>query len=296
MSYTQPLVSVGALQRALSKPRLAAYGDPAADPVGTTTKYLWNLSLASAIQPALHTLEVTFRNEIYRVSKQILKIDRRSFSHRGIDSWLDAEPTWLETHEQEKVNRAKASLGNDARSQTEGHLVSKLDLGFWTALCRQPYADWRAAGPRLWPRTLNFAFQHRPADVSTQSQIHTRFNSIREFRNRVAHHEPIWDRDYLGHHERIVDSIGWMNPSVAEAVRITSPAPAAYTAGPDPLRPYAESLVGLGPGYETTLATIAANLSPDRRALLEDLARTLSVANGRASGKELALTWAKSLG
>ncbi len=37
-------------------------------------------------------------------------------------------------HEYEKVQRAKQNLGRDRRSQTEGHLVAKLDFGFWVAL------------------------------------------------------------------------------------------------------------------------------------------------------------------
>jgi hypothetical protein len=271
MPPTQPLLTIGAVQRALSEPRLRGYGDPTADPVATVAKYLWNLSLASAIRPALHILEVTLRNELYGVSKRILKLDKRAYEHQGIDTWLDADPTWLEKHEKDKVDRAKTKLGSDAGSQTEGHLIAKLDLGFWTALCRHPYSDWRAAGPRLWPRALHLAFRSRPPEVATRRDVHDRLDGIREFRNRVAHQEPIWDRNYLLHHERIVETIGWMNPSVAEAVRVTSPAPAAFRGGPEHLRPFAESLVGTGPGIETTLQYKLARLDSGQRTLVEGL-------------------------
>lgn len=131
--------------------------------------------------------------------------------------------------------------------------------------------------------------------MSTHVQIHARFDSIRQFRNRVAHREPVRDRDYLRQHDRIVESIAWMNPTVAEAVRVTSPAPRAYTAGADELRPYAESLVGTGRGFEAMLAIRAAAMSAEHRALLDGLAEVLSAAEPGRSARDIATAGVRSL-
>jgi hypothetical protein len=239
----QGLISLPALERALSRQRLQGYRLAAdRDEVDGLARYLWNLALASALQPVLHVLEVTFRNEIHRAAVRLM--EGRSYAYDRIPSWLDAKPTMLLEHEARKVESAKEQLGTDPRSQTEGHLVAKLDFGFWVSLCRDPYGDWRGAGPRLWPRALGLAFRSRPANVATRSQVFHRFDRIRQYRNRVAHHEPVWDRDFVGNHDFIVESLGWMSPKLAHAVRVMSPALLTYNAGPEAFRSSAGLLLG----------------------------------------------------
>lgn len=194
------------------------------------------------MQPVLHTLEVTFRNEVHRAAAKVTAT--RGYAYDRIPSWLDATPTMLMENEQRKVENAKEHLGSDTRSQTEGHLIAKLDFGFWVALCRHSYDDWRSSGPRLWPRALEHSFRSRPPNVTMRSQLHQRFDPIREFRNRVAHHEPIWDRGYLAHHEYVIDSLSWMSPKLAEAVRAMSSAVAVYNEGPAAFRSQAVRLIG----------------------------------------------------
>ena len=239
----QPLVSYAALERVLSTERLAAYA--VADDAGecdTLARYIWDLALAAAIQPALHVLEIAFRNDLARAARKLTAA--RGFRVADIPSWLDAEPTMLMEHEQQKVVNAKERLGTDPRRRTESRLIAKLDFGFWIALCRDSYSDSRGAGPRLWPRALDLAFQRRPPSVTARTQIFHQFDRIRKFRNRVAHHEPIWDRDYLAQHQYILESLGWISPKVADALRQTSPAPAVFEAGPSAYMSYAHKLLG----------------------------------------------------
>ena len=52
------MLSIGSLRNALSTDRLRAYAVPEdSDEVDSVARYLWNLALCSALQPALHTLE-----------------------------------------------------------------------------------------------------------------------------------------------------------------------------------------------------------------------------------------------
>jgi len=241
----QPLVSMAALERSLSRERLAAYRLPGdRDECDGLARYVWNLALAGALLPSMHALEIAFRNEVNRAATRLTA--NRAYRHDRVASWLDARPSMLLPHEADKVERAKAQLGADPRSQTEGHLIAKLDFGFWVALCREPYADSRAVGPRLWPRALELAFRHRPPGVTTRAQIFHQFDRIRKFRNRVAHHEPIWDRGYVAEHAHVLESLAWMSPKLAEALRHTSPAPATFDAGPAAFRAHAERIVGKG--------------------------------------------------
>jgi hypothetical protein len=200
----------------------------------------------ACFQPALHTLEVAFRNEISRAATRIN--DGRNFRFRRINSWLDAEPTMLMKHEQDKVDLAMDKLGTDARSQTEGHLIAKLDFGFWVALCRDSYTDTRSGGPRLWPRALNYAFLRRPDTVTMRAQLLHHFDPIRQFRNRIAHHEPVWDRDYLANYEAVLEGISWMSPKLANTVRVLCTARQTFDCGAAAFRPVAETIIGAKPG------------------------------------------------
>lgn len=270
-----PLISLPALERALSAERLAAYRHPAdRDETDGVARYLWNLALANALQPALHALEITFRNDIARAATKLTK--KRDYKVIGIPSWLDADPTMLLEHEAEKVARAKRELGPNPTSQTEGHLIAKLDFGFWVALCRDAYSDVRGEGPRLWPRALDLAFSKRPQSVTTRAEIFHRFDHIRKYRNRVAHHEPIWDRTYLREHEYILESLRWMHPKLADAIREISPAAPTFQAGPAAYRPHAETLLGTGPGLDALFETRLGRLSPHHRALVVSLVDSLA--------------------
>jgi hypothetical protein len=290
---TQPLVSLPALERALSPERLAAYrlaGDR--DSTDGIARYIWNIALANAIHPALQTLEITFRNEIARAAGRLTA--RRNYAVDRISSWLDAVPTMLLANEREKVDRAKTRLAANPRSWTEGHLIAKLDFGFWVALCRDGYGDARAEGPRLWDRALGMVCAKRPTAITTRAQIFHQFDRIRLFRNRVAHHEPIWDRQYLGEYQHILESLGWMLPKLADAVRATSPAERVFRDGFMAYRPHAETLLGTGPGIDEMLSTRLDRLDPARRVLVDELVRALA-ADAAADPKDVVSSWASKL-
>jgi hypothetical protein len=188
----------------------------------------------------------------------------------------------------------KERLGTDPRTHTEGHLIAKLDFGFWVSLCRDSYADTRGEGPRLWPRALDLAFQKRPRSVTTRVEVYHRFDRIRRFRNRVAHHEPIWDRDYLAQHDYILDSLAWISPRLAEALRVLSPGPAVFAAGPAAYRPQAETLLGSGPGLSAVPAVRFDALDSARQELAADLADAL-LAAPHQDAVHVARKWAESL-
>ncbi|MBY0491021.1 MAG: hypothetical protein K2R93_14355 [Gemmatimonadaceae bacterium] len=260
MTSAPALISIAALERALSPNRLAGYRQPGdKDLTDGLARYIWNLALADAISPVLHAFELTLRNEVVRAAAKIVPpritaansaapVTVPVFTPGLFPTWLDVQPTMLLDNELAKLKRAKSDLGSDRRTHTEGHLIAKLDLGFWVALLRKPYADARADGPRLWPAGLKYAFQHRPKHIKDAVDLFHAFDPIRMFRNRVAHHDPIWDRKYVFEHDRALHCLSWMNPTLAAAVTTISRAPAVFGVGPGVYRPLAEDILGAGPG------------------------------------------------
>ncbi len=237
----QPM-SLAAVRHALSEERLAAYALPQDhDEMDSVARYLWNVALASALLPSLHAVEITLRNNLFNASRKVIDESQLRFSE--VACWLDANPSLLYEREFKAVQDAKDSIRRTKKPVTPGRLVSNLPFGFWVSLCRNPYEHGRRGGPGLWPSALKYAFPFRPKDHQTLSAVRQRLDEIREFRNRVFHHEPIWNRDVSRYHRRLVEVIGWMNQGVAEAVRDTSPAERLYRAGPAAYRDLAGSLV-----------------------------------------------------
>ncbi len=257
------------------------------DTTESLARYLWNLALGQALHPALHALEVCFRNQLNRAATKLTA--SRGFATIAIPSWLDADPSMLMTNERDKVEKAKARLV-DPRTHTEGHLVAKLDFGFWVALCRDSYSDTRAAGPRLWPRAIAMAFPAAPASLTTRADIWHRFDPIREYRNRVAHHEPIWDRDYLKQHDTILESIGWMSPKLEAVTRALSPGSDVFARGHQAFRPHAEHILATGPGLAKHLETRLRSLTSPQLTFLATVV-DLCVADPAGAPVALVKAW-----
>lgn len=223
-------ISLASIKRAVSEERLQAYatkGD--SDSLDAVARYIWNLALGAAMQPVLHVLEITFRNHIFDNSVKF--IDESKLKFRVVDCWLDADPTLLEGNEVRSVDGAKETLLRRRKPLTPGRLIARLGFGFWVGLCKRPYEQGRTSGPALWPAMLNTGFPFLPKAKRTRSQIYHRADRLRELRNRVSHHEPIWDRDMTAAHGEVLETIGWMNSGLASALEPLSPLPGVFAAG-----------------------------------------------------------------
>lgn len=239
-----PLITWSALCRSFSRERIGAYSlESDSDSTDALARYLWNGHLCAAFQPSLHTLEVAFRNAMFVASQGAVNVSGRKLGTTGC--WLDVTPSLLYDNEREAVEKAKQRLGADPRFHTADRLVAKLGFGFWTALCQAPYEQGRKRGPQLWPRLLKNVFPHIPRKLTYRATIALRLDEIREFRNRIAHHEPIWDRAVLDHHDKILETIGWFNPRLPIATRACSELEVLFHTGPSQFRAMAAKLLGV---------------------------------------------------
>ena len=211
------------------------------DEVDSVARYLWNLALCSALQPALHTLEVTVRNHLFTVSRKI--VDETSLSFNTIPCWLDSQPSLLARRECEAVEQAKKTLSIRKRPMTPGRLVSVLGFGFWVSLCKRPYEQGRMGGPGLWPKLATKGFPHLAKTRQTRSQIFHALDPLRDLRNRASHHEPVWDRKLGRSHQRLLEVIAWINIDLAATLEAHSPLPAVLDKGVAGFRAQAEAII-----------------------------------------------------
>jgi hypothetical protein len=208
---------VDSLWRILSAERLAPYslaGRRA--PLDALALYAWNMALCEALYPALHALEVAVRNSLHT-----------AFSKALGASWYEN----LERPELERVAAAKASLAEEGKPIEAPRVIAQLPLGFWTALLTKRYEQ------RLWPRFLKSAFPLMPRSQRTRHVLHGRLDGLRNLRNRVFHHEPVWHwKDLPEKHQQLREATGWTSQELAELVAAVDRFPEVHGAGCQPYR------------------------------------------------------------
>jgi hypothetical protein len=217
-------VEYGAFKNSLSAARFEAYRLRSDETDGTAlARYLWNVALCEALYPSTHMLEVALRNAVHREASKRF----------GSPNWLDpdsAECVLLD-RECEKVRAASRQLKRHQSPRTPDRLVAELSFGFWTSLLSVAYEQ------RLIVPIIAEAFPELPRRIRTRNTLAGRFNYIRKLRNRVAHHEPIWNRPSLQRdHAQIVEAIGWMSPGLQRILGALDRFPKVYMDGPQRYR------------------------------------------------------------
>src|SRR5262245_9562727 len=170
-------LSMALLESVLSKSRLDAYRFDAGDtPRMVLGRYRWNLALSKALYSDLHLLEVAFRNRLH---------DGLTF-HFHVEAWWDLP--WSSLREREKVAAVRRRLRIGQAPMEPDRIVAALDFGFWTSLLSACYDQiiWNQRG------LLQEAFPHMPRRWQNRLLLGKRMNPLRQLRNRVFHHDPIW--------------------------------------------------------------------------------------------------------
>lgn len=186
----------------LHSDRIDAYRQDGVDHKSTLARYLLNMALSEALYPALQFSEIALRNTIHR--ELTVKC--------GTDAWYYAPKARLTPWQQDKVKEAKRTLSSHNKPLTSGRIVAELNFGFWTGFFNKAHAR-TGIGSLLSKR----AFPNAPTTEQVQAKLAKRWQTIRELRNRVFHHERIlhWG-DLDQRHQAIIEIIDWMSPELKE--------------------------------------------------------------------------------
>ena len=85
---------------------------------------------------------------------------------------------------------------------TPGRVVAELSFGFWVGLFANVYDQ------NLWRTDLYHLFSPRPQ----RRQLHEDLDKLRTLRNRIAHHEPIFQRALLDDYNRLTSILRSIDP------------------------------------------------------------------------------------
>ena len=194
-----------ALVSSLSQERLRKYLEASDNnPRNTILLYESNMRLSEAFYTPLQCLEVCLRNKIHR-----------SISPTYGDDWYQNQNLHLAETQLSKIRGALDELRRNKKPASPGAVVAELSFGFWVGLLGRHY------DATLWRRAIAGAFRKHARGIK-RDVIHGRMNMLRRFRNRVAHHEPIFQKDLLGVHHDLIDAVAWMCPDTAAWVDRTS--------------------------------------------------------------------------
>lgn len=186
------IITNEALERTLTRERLEKYLSATGQDLDAALKlYEENTRLSEAFYTPLQSVEICLRNCIHE-----------QLTGRYGDEWYRNQDAPLNQDSRRMIADVIEELRKDRRPVIPGQIVAELKFAFWVGLLGPRY------DANLWRTVLYKAFL---ADGGKpRSTVHGRFNAIRRFRNRVAHHEPVFERPLQQIHDEIIEAIRWM--------------------------------------------------------------------------------------
>jgi Abi-like protein len=221
------------LERAISAPRAGRYlaatttGGRQPDPEAALRLYEYNCRLSGAAWVTIGDIEITLRNIVATAVSDLHATVRPGGKHRWYDdpSWFPPERKWLTSEALLSIETAKKRLrdpGTDGSVRPhEGQIVAELTLGFWRYLLIARYEH------TLWNPAIRACFAELSHLSGSRSRktVHQRVEALNYLRNRVAHHEPIYEPfrvpgrtdplDPRAVLDEATELIGWANPAAS---------------------------------------------------------------------------------
>ncbi len=176
--------------------------------------YFWNQELAAVFLGPLSVLEVATRNAMHE-----------QLSAEFGDDWiLDSNRCRLLPSDRENfdkvIDRLEPILRKRRQALNPDAVVAGANFGDWVSLLGSGDARSKEFNyeKSLWEPALQKAFPFLPSGMR-RKELHGRMNALRSFRNRVAHHEPIFHRNLNYVMEDIVEATGYINHDAATLIR-----------------------------------------------------------------------------
>jgi len=198
-SYSYDKTKLDALEECMSVERMNSYYlKTKGDRVKAFELYLWNTAISSALYGPLQALEVSMRNSI----------NRELCTTYGTKWYENTKPALFLDNQADRLVEAMKDF-DKTRPITVSDVVASVSFGFWTDILHFEMYD------ELWKQCIHRAFPNRPKGTK-RNTLAPMVKRLKDLRNRIAHHEPIFNRDLLREHNSIIDLIGWINPVASD--------------------------------------------------------------------------------
>lgn len=207
------IITIQAVKQSLSPPRIGTYEavlDATGAPITSQQAlhlYAWNAQVSAAFLAPLHICEVVIRNA---VSDALVAVYGPNWPwSTGFTQSLPTNPAGYS--QLQDVTYARST------QTTTGKVIPELKFAFWEKMFTArhdarlwiPYMSRLFAGLPPGPNSKKAIGQYRMA-------IYNELGHIRALRNRIAHHEPIFERDLAEDFQRISALIALRCPITAD--------------------------------------------------------------------------------
>jgi hypothetical protein len=169
--------------------------------------YLTNIEVSESFYPVLSMFEVALRNSLKRELTEYFQSE---------DWYLCVGKTNGFRKLQDEINTATRHITSRNEVVTGPKVIAELTLGFWVRLLNAEYER------VLW-KPLRKAFPYLDKTSRQRRNVSAPINKIRNFRNRVFHHEPIaWNINELEKiYRELLLVMKWLNadlPQIAHSI------------------------------------------------------------------------------
>ncbi|MEX2315224.1 MAG: hypothetical protein WD628_05850 [Thermomicrobiales bacterium] len=213
---------IESLEPSLSAARFARYrpvGEHDDPDLEVIVNYVWNMALADSLYCCLSAVEVALRNTLHTTLAD----------HFGTPTWY-SQTGIMDLEQQQQLASATSKIMFHKKPVTPDRLVGEMTFGFWVTILSRNYEA------RLWrankSETIKHAFPHVPRKLRKRGSIHEQYNQMRALRNRVSHHEPLFDDIKLTQrHQSVLEGIRWINPELRQLVDRFDRFPEVYANG-----------------------------------------------------------------
>jgi Abi-like protein len=192
---------------AISPDRFATYRATSASDDEAHQKYCWNIALSSAFYGPMQSLEVAMRNAIHR------ELSRTYGSH-----WWDTIDLLGRVQRDQVADAIDTLRSRGTNHPAPGQVVAELSFGFWVGLTGRTSNYERT----LWQPAVRHAFTNFSGQ---RSALQGELDHLRVFRNRIAHHEPIFRRHLAADHDSIIRVVDYLDASLGAWIRAHSRVP-----------------------------------------------------------------------
>ena len=216
---------VAAISHALSRPRFGRY---LAETDGNAAKalalYDWNARVSAAFLHPLHIFEVMLRNGVaaaieaehgpdWHVAPRFLGSLPNVHRRMGMVSGPRKELQDTVAKVTREMQRRLPPGASKPVKVPAGKVVAEMKFYFWSGLLTARH------DAAIWNKHFLMGFPGAPATgpggIPRRRRLHEEAEAVREFRNRVAHHEPVLTRNLRSEYARILRVVRWRDRATA---------------------------------------------------------------------------------
>lgn len=174
--------------------------------------YVLNAKVSAAFLTDIHYVEIALRNK-FDAELANGFCSPHWFSVPSFTTLLDKRGHDI-LYSAQRAAMKKYPKGTVITAIPTGKMIAELTFGFWLSLTDRKFTH------SLWTPYLYKAFSPNPAP--NRAVFNLSLEKVRQLRNRIAHHEPIFHMNLLEAHRNLCDVTHALCPTIAIVMKHTS--------------------------------------------------------------------------